>query len=348
MNKIRILFLTDFFMVVATLIVLILSIITAISGSLKPDPDSYINLIGLLLPLIIFSSLVFILYWSFRKSFFVLIPLLALSINYNSILNNIQFRAEESDQISFKKLSFKIASFNIHEFKFINDQTSVIRVSEYVKSENISLICFQEYKVPYFLNTAELIGVFDFMPYNFIKEPDKNEIGMAIFSRYPIIRTNKINFEDTGNGLIWADVKIDSSRVIRIINNHLQTTNYTRNRNADVTKKVESLKRNAIIRAHQAEVVRAIIDSTKIPVIVCGDFNDIPTSYTFSTIKGENLADGFREAGSWLGGTFRGMGGLLRIDYILHSKEFKCLKYSNPNIALSDHRPVISELMFRY
>lgn len=348
MNKIRILFLTDFFMTVTSFIVLILSITTAISGTSRPESGSYVSLIGLILPAIVFSSLVLTIYWSIRKSFIVLIPLLALSLNYNSILSNIQFKSDKSDLLPDKKLSVKIASYNIHEFKHINDQTSVSQVSEFVRSGNLSVICFQEYKVPYFLNSSELIGSFDFLPYNYIKEPDKDEIGMAIFSRYPILRAKKINFEDTGNGLIWADIKIDSTRIIRIINNHLQTTNYIRNLNADVTRKIEFLQKNSVIRAHQADVVRAIIDTTTTPVIVCGDFNDIPTSYTFFTIKGENLTDGFREAGSWLGGTFRGMGGLLRIDYILHSKEFKSVKYSNPNIDLSDHRPVISELVFRY
>ncbi|EKD30749.1 MAG: hypothetical protein ACD_77C00477G0017 [uncultured bacterium] len=347
MNKIRILFLTDFFMTVASFIVLILSITTAISGLSRPEPGSYANLIGLILPLIIISSLILIIYWSIRKSFFVLIPLLALSINYNSILSNIQFRSGNSNLISDIKLSVSIASYNIHEFKYINDQTSVSQVAEFVKSRNISVICFQEYKVPYFLNSAELIGSFDFLPYYYFKEPDKNEIGMAIFSRYPIIRAQKVNFEDTGNGLIWADIKIDSSRIIRIINNHLQTTNYIRDLKADVSRNIEFLQKNSIIRAYQADAVRSIIDTTTIPVIVCGDFNDIPTSYTFSTIKGKNLIDGFREAGSWLGGTYREMGGLLRIDYILHSKNFKCIDYSSPNIDLSDHRPVISKLVFR-
>jgi len=335
-------------MTVASFIVFIFSIITAISGTSRPETGSYVSLIGLILPVIVISSLVLTIFWSIRKSFIVLIPLLALSINYDSILSNIQFRSDKSNISSDKKLSVKIASYNIHEFKYIDDQTSVSQISEFVRSRNLSIICFQEYKVPFFLNSSELIGSFDFLPYNYIKEPDKNEIGMAIFSRYPIIRSKKINFEDTGNGLIWADIKIDSTRIIRIINNHLQTTNYIRNLNADVTRKIEFLQKNSVIRAHQADVVRAIIDTTTTPVIVCGDFNDIPTSYTFSTIKGDNLTDGFREAGSWLGGTLRGMGGLLRIDYILHSKEFKSVMYSNPNIDLSDHRPVISELVFRY
>ena len=334
-------------MVLAAFVTLAVAIITLVYGNSKPVPNSVLNLAGFFLPVIVISSLFLLFYWGFRRSFLVLIPILALLINYNSILGNAQFRFKKSAPNIIKSSSVRIATYNIHEFISKEDLSLVNDLAEFIKSNNIDIICFQEFRAPYFLNKKELISYFDFLPYHFIKEADMEEIGMAIFSRYPIIRAQRVDFENTGNGIIWTDLQINSKKVFRIINNHLQTTNYERNRNADISGKIEFLKKNSILRAHQADVVRSIIDTTTIPVIVCGDFNDIPTSYTFSTIKGKDLVDGFREAGSWLGGTYRGMGGLLRIDYILHSKGFRCVDYSNPNIDLSDHRPVISELVFR-
>ena len=38
------------------------------------------------------------------------------------------------------------------------------------------------------------------------------------------------------------------------------------------------------------------------PVILCGDFNDTPASYTYRTVKGD-LTDGFRDCGSGFGYT---------------------------------------------
>lgn len=347
MNKRKILLLTDFIMVLAAIITLVVAIITSVYGISKPVPDSVLHLTGLFLPAIILSSVFLMIYWGFRRSFMILIPILALLINYNSILGNIQFRFKKSSPDITNSSTLKIASYNIHEFISKEDLSLVSDLAEFIKSNNTDIICFQEFRTPYFLNKKELISYFDFLPFYFIKEADMEEIGMAIFSRYPIIRAQRVDFENTGNGTIWADLQINDKKVFRIVNNHLQTTNYERNRDANISGKIEFLKNNSILRAHQAEVVRKIIDTTTIPVIVCGDFNDIPNSYTFKKITGENLVDGFREGGSGLGGTYRGMGGLLRIDYILHSKEFKCVTYSSPNLDFSDHRPVISELVFR-
>ena len=347
MNKKKIQLLIDFFMVVAASVLLILSITNVVSGDSKPSPDSYINLIGLLLPVIIFASLVLIIYWSVRKSFIVLLPLISLTINFNSVLGIIQIRLEKSDSEILNSTSVKVATYNIHEFLGKEDISLVSNLAEFIKSNNMDIVCFQEYKTPYSINKDELNSYFDFLPYYFIKDSDMAEIGMAIFSRYPILRSKRVDFENTGNGIIWADLQINSKKVFRIINNHLQTTNYKRNSNANISEKIELLQKNAIIRAHQAEAVRAIIDTTTIPVIVCGDFNDIPNSYTFNKIKGDNLIDGFREGGSGFGGTFRGTGNLLRIDYIFHSKHFKSVQYKCDKKNWSDHNPVISALEFK-
>jgi endonuclease/exonuclease/phosphatase (EEP) superfamily protein YafD len=75
---------------------------------------------------------------------------------------------------------------------------------------------------------------------------------------------------------------------------------------------------------------------------VCGDFNDLPFSYTYSQIKGP-LTDAFVKKGRGFGRTYNQIIPTLRIDHILyddsalHLKAFKTV-YS----PLSDHSPVFA------
>jgi len=103
------------------------------------------------------------------------------------------------------------------------------------------------------------------------------------------------------------------------------------------------MSENAKKRANQVDLLYQIIDTTKHAIIVCGDFNDTPTSYTYYRMK-EKLEDGFQSAGSGFESTFRYLHRFLRIDYIFHSKELTGRKYSTPSFDFSDHNPVIMEL----
>ena len=82
------------------------------------------------------------------------------------------------------------------------------------------------------------------------------------------------------------------------------------------------------------------------PVILAGDFNDTPSSYTYREMKGA-LTDGFRRCGNGYGGTFRYLGGLLRIDYVFYDDTFECVRYYMPSEVVSDHKVVIAELRFK-
>jgi endonuclease/exonuclease/phosphatase family metal-dependent hydrolase len=82
------------------------------------------------------------------------------------------------------------------------------------------------------------------------------------------------------------------------------------------------------------------------PVIVCGDFNDSPVSYTYQKISA-NLKDAFLESGTGLGSTYSGRFPSYRIDYILHNPQLSCYQYANPKMGLSDHQPVICKMYKR-
>ena len=100
------------------------------------------------------------------------------------------------------------------------------------------------------------------------------------------------------------------------------------------------MKKNFVKRATQADYIRQMLDAGEGPVIICGDFNDTPASYTYRTVKGD-LTDGFRDCGSGFGYTFRQLKRIFRIDYIIYSPDFKGVTYDSPNLDYSDNKPVV-------
>ena len=51
------------------------------------------------------------------------------------------------------------------------------------------------------------------------------------------------------------------------------------------------LKRGVIYRSRQAEIVRDQITRSPYPYIFTADFNDVPNSYTYFTIRYDDLQD---------------------------------------------------------
>lgn len=77
-------------------------------------------------------------------------------------------------------------------------------------------------------------------------------------------------------------------------------------------------------------------------MLICGDLNDLPGSYTYTKLKG-NLKDAFAEKGFGLGRTYNQILPTLRIDYILYDPRLLQIRgFSSPVLSLSDHNPVIA------
>ena len=78
-----------------------------------------------------------------------------------------------------------------------------------------------------------------------------------------------------------------------------------------------------------------------IKIIVCGDFNDSPVSYTHHRIASCGLTDAFVAAGNGLGRSFNRDAIVVRIDNILHSKHWKAYRCEvDDSNKDSDHYPI--------
>lgn len=111
-------------------------------------------------------------------------------------------------------------------------------------------------------------------------------------------------------------------------------------------KALRTYRNDFITRAKQARVLRQIMDEEERPFIVCGDLNSTSHNWVYAYLA-RGLTDSFRKAGAGWGGTFPARAPLLRIDFVLASKEWEVQEARVGSALSSDHVPVIAELMLR-
>jgi endonuclease/exonuclease/phosphatase family metal-dependent hydrolase len=176
--------------------------------------------------------------------------------------------------------------------------------------------------------------------------------GAIILSKHPIVKRGEIPFGTKTNSCVWADVIINLD-TFRVYSLHLQSNKISKDaddmvHSATLNDKktwlgikgiLKKYRFHHIKRAQQAKMVKAHIQNSKYPVIVCGDFNDTPLSFTYSHIS-KGLVDAFNERGTGIGTTYSGTIPFLRIDYILTSPFLRPLRFQVIKEKHSDHYPI--------
>jgi endonuclease/exonuclease/phosphatase family metal-dependent hydrolase len=271
-----------------------------------------------------------------------------------------------SDSLStnpIKITSYNVRLFDLYEWgnkgKFENRNN----IFNYLKGQNSDIICFQEFYQqdrPTQFPTRDTLKELLETPYCHERYSHKLEgrqnFGIAMLSKYPMISRGDIIFEDPlnidNNYCIFADI-VKGIDTFRIYNVHLQSIKFkkddykvfSKNANKIVDKKstiellIEKLKIAYPKRAEQARKVVDHMQQSPFPVIICGDFNDTPMSYTYNIFSSLYL-DAFRNSSRGLGVTYAGKVPAGRIDYIFHSKNLHSSNFIIQNEVYSDHKAI--------
>jgi endonuclease/exonuclease/phosphatase family metal-dependent hydrolase len=101
----------------------------------------------------------------------------------------------------------------------------------------------------------------------------------------------------------------------------------------------KSLKNGFVRRSQQAQKVKEFINKSPYAVIVAGDFNDTPVSYTYRKIR-KGLNDSFVTSGYGAGFTYMGNYPPNRIDYILYDRRLTNSHFEIIKAKYSDHYPI--------
>lgn len=315
---------------------------------LHPTRHPALHWLGVLLPLILLFNVLVMLFWIWKRSIWMMVPIAAILICIPFITSMFHWPLRKQAPPE-KKVT--VATYNIHNQMGANDFLDGQQFARFVEAESVDIICLQEFPITGVVRLGLIHELSKLLPYYQISSRQPGAMNMAIFSRYPIIEMQPVIFVDeTDNFSFWVDLDLEGERV-RVFNNHLQTTNINqyklsltqglRHTVAQMKKLKQVMEENGSIRTRQADVIRGLLDESPYPLIVCGDFNANPASYTYRTIKGK-LRDSFREVGKGYGYSYRYLKKLYRIDYIFYSPDsFRAIHYHSPDLAFSDHKPVV-------
>lgn len=350
---------------VVVVFILFVSLFASIVSPAKILLPAYTTLI---LPLTILLNIGFVCFWlAFRKWFF-LASLLTLLICFNLVRNTLPVNFDNPADLS-ENDGFTLLTYNTNANDLMAKHTALEpnKAIQYMFDKDPDVLCIQEYAVSTndkFLTERDLMEVFRKYPYKHIyyKVTAENwKTGVATFSKFPIIRKSNIQYKSKFNSSIVSDIKI-KGKVLRLFNNHLESNQLTQNDKIMAFRlkdnfDTENIKGATLhlsrklgaayrVRAPQADTIAALIASSPYPVMVVGDFNDLPSSYAYTKIRGD-LKDAFVERGFGLGWTFSESFLRFRIDHILYEPTIELADFKLDNkVRYSDHYPLYCKIIY--
>lgn len=335
-----------------------------LSSVVNPVKIWFLAFFGLSYPYILIFNILFIVFWLFRKPVFTLFSIISILIGFQFFSRTFQlnFSKEKSNNTN----SVKIISYNVRLFDLYNwtkKNNTPDKVLNYIVSEEPDIFCFQEFicsttKPEKDYKVLKKYENANYSHFAYTRHWKNRYYGIVTFSKYPIINKGEIPFENTHNISIFSDIKIGSD-TIRLYNLHLQSIRFNSNNyqyldtmNFNYDKKniaqIEDIARrmkNAFQkRSEQVATLALHMKNSPYKIVICGDFNDTPVSYTYNELKAE-LVDAFVESGHGFENSFTGIFPHFRIDYIFHDNEIQSFDYRTLIVDFSDHYPISCRLL---
>lgn len=311
-------------------------------------------------PVLAFVNILFVIYWAIRLKRKILLPLLCLAIGYLHLPRMYQFGKPERvvgrDQ-SLKVMSFNVRLFNLYDW--LEDEDVAAKITSLIKDENPDVVMLQEY----YEKSGDPLKGLDYK-YRHAKLTNRGKnYGLMILSRHPITGSQLVQVPEDSTGsseFHFADIRWQGQN-IRFINVHLASVGLDHkayellerpdSQNQDDLKTglkniARRLHHAFRLRAVQTEVIGQVIHESPYPVVVAGDFNDVPHSYIYHQIN-LDLEDSFMDSGHGFGQTYVRSPIPFRIDYIFHSDSLRSFNFRVVRQELSDHYPIVTELQYR-
>jgi endonuclease/exonuclease/phosphatase family metal-dependent hydrolase len=337
------------------------------SPFVHPKTVWFLPFFGLLYPVFIIINLCLLVLFALFRSKWSFVLLFIILIG-----GKLHFRQfalsgpekNEPDKTAFTVMSYNVRLFDLYNWSVDSSNKNRHSIFNFLDEKQPDIVCFQEFyhqdKSLTFPTRDSLIDILHTVDYHerySYKIKGRRNFGIAILSKFPLIAKGEVPLQlasgnSNDNYCIFVDV-VHFKDTFRVYNVHLQSIKIQSDeftyidpegrvaidKSAAIENVVTKLRKAYPMRADQAELVINHAKESPFPVIICGDFNDTPLSYTYQEFQKE-YKDAFRELSSGIGPTYAGKIPAGRIDYIFYGKGLKGWKFDLQDRTWSDHRAI--------
>lgn len=311
------------------------------------------SFLGLIFPILLLVHIILVFIWLWRKHWYFIFSLAWIILSGDFVVNTVGIHSKAIQNTSdhLNVMTFNNANNLIFANRKGLLKEELKKLTDLFTTEDIDIIAFQEFPLSHYKSNRPSV---EYIKKNTPLKYSYQQKGSALilFSKWPIKNGRFKSFGNDNNGFIAADINIHN-KWIRIYNIHLQSNAVTVManqvakekdfRNKETLSKVANIlkkyRRTAMKRLDEVDIINQHIDKSPYPVVLLGDFNDVPQSRVYHLLK-QNRNDAFLQSGSGLGFTFGGNIPALKIDYILSSPSITPLDCDIIKVNYSDHYPV--------
>ena len=321
------------------------------------DPTEFwpLSFFGLFYPVFLIANLFFVMYWLITKPAKSWISIITILVGWSYLMSFANFN---TSKINNSKHVLNVMSYNIQNagWAYSRDKAKrKIRSKEFIEFINshndVDILCTQE--TGFFGREIIQKGFTDIYKHKLAKK------GATIWSKYPIYDQGEVDFGTNTNSCVWADIVL-AADTVRVYSVHLFSNNISKDAsrvldNGNLKEKKTWSGIRGILnkykfanqkRSKHSQMVRNHVNNSPYPVILAGDFNDPPSSFTYNILV-ENMSDAFCEKGLGVSSTYAGRIPFLRIDYIMTDMSFDILGYERIKVGYSDHYPIRAAVILK-
>ena len=318
------------------------------SPYIAPKKLPLLSVLTLGLPFLLIINLIFLFYWviQFKRQAWLPFLFFIIGLPFLKLFYKVSDSIEEVEVNDITILSYNVHLFN--KFDWMPDTDVTTDIKTFIKQTNPDIVCLQEFtplKKPFLP---------DYKYKHVVTKGTNIQSGLAIFSKYPIVDKGNLNFSNTYNNTIFADIKVNN-KIIRVYTMHLESLGIASDIvdeidiiNESKSKKILKKIQTAFVdQQEQAESILKHREKIEMPVIICGDMNNSAFSYAYNTIRGD-LNDAFVESGKDFGKSYNFKFFPFRIDYILTDRQLQVKEFKTHNeIKKSDHYPIFARFKIK-